>query len=368
MEIRSYTLREMASRVVPPAVIENFIQSGFVVLASPEGVGKSFLAMHVAAYVASATVDSELKWNGRWVNKGSVLYCALEGTGGITNRMLTALFELNGIDGGDGTGDWEFGRGPDRVPLEIMDTPINLCNEKDAQAVIDVALRMRARNDKALPVRLVIVDTLSRFLGGDENKQQDMAAFVKGCDIIRKGLEECTVMVLHHFNKADGVRGSSVLTGAADQILWTDAEKGDLTKGTFMWTTEGKNGKWKEGSIITQHFKAVLKPIRDIDGHMVETFRDDGTSYVETTIVFEPTVPEAKQALTGFKRELWDVLDNTKSGLALTGVAMHVKRDASNVLKVLRGLEKDGWVEQSESKLWSVRTPKSPEANPFAND
>ena len=59
------------------------------------------------------------------------------------------------------------------------------------------------------------------FGGGDENKQADMNAFVKGCDKIRSSSLGSTVLVVHHAGKTSraGDRGSTVLRGAVDTKL-----------------------------------------------------------------------------------------------------------------------------------------------------
>jgi hypothetical protein len=67
---------------------------------------------------------------------------------------------------------------------------------------------------------LVIIDTLARtMIGGDENTQRDMGLFVASCDRIRLATDG-TVLVVHHTGRnGSHERGSTVLRGAADQVI-----------------------------------------------------------------------------------------------------------------------------------------------------
>ena len=71
--------------------------------------------------------------------------------------------------------------------------------------------------DAISPV-LVVIDTVSRCLPGDENKQEIMQGFVSSMDAL-KDRYECTVLALHHAGKDGEVRGSTVLPGAVDVSL-----------------------------------------------------------------------------------------------------------------------------------------------------
>ena len=69
-----------------------------------------------------------------------------------------------------------------------------------------------------MPVRLVVIDTLARCFGGnDENDARDMGAFIEGCDVIKQKTG-ATVLVVHHSGKdeAKGARGSSSFRAALD--------------------------------------------------------------------------------------------------------------------------------------------------------
>jgi len=81
--------------------------------------------------------------------------------------------------------------------------------QSEVQEVIQAAKQIES--DGGLPVRMIVIDTLARCFGGnDENDARDMGAFVEGCyEIKRKA--GATVLVVHHSGKdeAKGARGSS---------------------------------------------------------------------------------------------------------------------------------------------------------------
>jgi hypothetical protein len=79
-------------------------------------------------------------------------------------------------------------------------------------AILDAADRIGE------PVRLIIIDTLSRAMpGGNENSPEDMTALIRNIDEIRRRTKAHALLV-HHCGKdtAKGMRGHSSLRGAID--------------------------------------------------------------------------------------------------------------------------------------------------------
>jgi hypothetical protein len=68
---------------------------------------------------------------------------------------------------------------------------------------------------------LIVIDTLARCFGaGNENVQQDMNAFVRGCDTVRRAAPGATVLVVHHTGwDASRERGSNALRAASDTMI-----------------------------------------------------------------------------------------------------------------------------------------------------
>jgi hypothetical protein len=73
---------------------------------------------------------------------------------------------------------------------------------------------------------LIIVDTVARNMGGDENSTPDMARFVEHIDALLRIPYQANVLMVHHSGKASPgqARGSTVLRGALDQEYMVDMD------------------------------------------------------------------------------------------------------------------------------------------------
>jgi len=184
------------------------IDGGMSVTYGETNCGKTFfmtdLALHVAAGMA---------WNGRAVEEGGVIYCALEGSHGISNRV-TAWRKHHQMEGVI-------------IPFAIIPISINLLDPAaDTERLIEAITK--AQIEMRVPVRLVVLDTLSRALaGGNENAPDDMGALVSNIDRVRQATG-AHVNGVHHSGKdaAKGARGHSLLRAATDtEIEITRASK-----------------------------------------------------------------------------------------------------------------------------------------------
>ena len=173
------------------------------VLYGKSNVGKSFVALSIG--VAVAALD---KWAGRAVINGGVLYLAYKGQRKFPLRYA-ALCKHHGLD-------------PKRTPLRILTPPKASIYENDwiDQTVVTAA---QARRDFGMPIRLIIIDTLSAARAGggrSENDNDDMAEF----DMVARKLVARTgahVMTLHHEgrNTNGNARGGYAFEGAADHMF-----------------------------------------------------------------------------------------------------------------------------------------------------
>ncbi len=159
--------------------------------------GKSFWTLDLALHIAAGRA-----WNGRRVTQGGVLYVAMEGATGFRNRVAAWR---------DHTGTHN-----DQVMFAAIPAALNLRVEDDAEELIATA--KQAAEHWGQPVKLIVIDTVSRALaGGDENSSVDMGALVQMVDLIRKETRACVVLI-HHSGKdgGKGARGHSLLRAAVD--------------------------------------------------------------------------------------------------------------------------------------------------------
>jgi hypothetical protein len=189
--------------VKPALKSEDFIE-GLLIKAAmsvtygPSNCGKTFFMADLALHVALG-----LEWRGREVERAGVIYCAMEGAHGIQNRV--AAFALT------------CGLAGQEIPFAIIPVSLNLLDANaDTSRLIDAIAEAAAR--MAIPVGLVVMDTLSRAMaGGNENSPEDMGALVANSDRIRQATG-AHVAWIHHSGKdqAQGARGHSLLRAATD--------------------------------------------------------------------------------------------------------------------------------------------------------
>lgn len=187
-------------------------EKGLSVLYGESNSGKTFLASDLALHVATG-----LDWFGREVERGAVIYVPGEGAFGIRNRVV-AWRQEHRIDL--------------KIPLAVTDRGIDLLND-DGDAMAVRALAAQVTETTGLPVRLIVIDTLSRAMaGGNENAPDDMGALVRNADLLREATG-AHVMFVHHSGKdrAAGARGHSLLRAAVDTEIEV-AKDGDTTTAT----------------------------------------------------------------------------------------------------------------------------------------
>ncbi|EDU0171265.1 AAA family ATPase [Salmonella enterica subsp. enterica] len=161
----------------------------------PSGSYKSFLAVSWACHIAAGR-----RWAGKSVSGGSVMYIVGEGGIGVPRRVKA----------------WENVHGVKVNNLALVNRPVFPVRREEVNEVVKAACAIQAQ--KGQPVQLIVIDTLARCFGGnDENDARDMGAFIEGCDTIKRETG-ATVLVVHHSGKDDskGARGSSSFRAALD--------------------------------------------------------------------------------------------------------------------------------------------------------
>ena len=183
------------------------IEKTAIVVYGESNSGKTFWTTDLALSVAAA-----LTWNGRRVEQGGVIYCALEGGYGFRNRVAAWRRE-HGLEG-------------ENIPFAAISFQVNLL-DPNADTGALIATIKAAAEKMVVPVKLVVIDTLSRALaGGNENAPDDMGSLVMNMDRVRAETTAALLLVHHSGkNQALGARGHSLLRAAIDtEVEVADAD------------------------------------------------------------------------------------------------------------------------------------------------
>lgn len=225
-------------------LIDSYIEAdALAVLYGPPGKGKSFLALDMSCCIATG-----LPFHGHEVKRGAVFYIAGEGHNGLARR-LRAWAQHN---------DTEM-----PALLFVSEAPTDLASASNATNVAE-AVHQLADTTGESPV-LIVIDTMARNFGGDENSATDVGQFIRNADTLRRRWK-ATVLIVHHSGKNGerGARGSSALKGAADAEYEVSRNEDDQ----LIRLTPRKMKDAEEPSPLT--FELVGVPVRDDAGSLVD--------------------------------------------------------------------------------------------------
>ncbi|MCF0237101.1 MAG: AAA family ATPase [Sphaerochaetaceae bacterium] len=160
------------------------------------GSRKTFLILDLALHVAFNMGH----WLGLNIKQQSVLYLCAEGIPNVMQRVIAwCQYHNKSIDN---MGEYaKFLQYPDDLYID---------DNKGLEKLI-------AEVPENFKPGLIVIDTLAQFFVGDENKQEDSIAFTRGVGKLSR-MYNATVIFIHHTNKADNYRGSTVLKGNVDFI------------------------------------------------------------------------------------------------------------------------------------------------------
>lgn len=191
-------------------LIKGWVQANAMMMCFGEsGAGKTFFVLDLALTIASGMTD----WHGHRVKPGPVVYLAGEGHYGLKARIAA----------------WVHERGRDVDDIYVSESACDLNTAEGYSRVV------REINDyEARPV-LIVVDTLNRFLLGDENKADDARSLIDACGKLMQQYR-CSVLIVHHTGVSPDARtrarGSSAFKGAMDVELLVEAVAGGAIKVT----------------------------------------------------------------------------------------------------------------------------------------
>jgi phage/plasmid primase-like uncharacterized protein len=175
-------------------LIKRWLQErALMMLHGPSGVGKTFILMDMCLRMATG----QKEWNDFKVKPGLVIYLAGEGHYGLRGRIAA----------------WKHHHKAGKINMWVSRHGCDLNTPQGYQKATDA---IRALS--GIPA-LIVVDTLHRFLAGDENSAQDAKTMIDACDRMKHEFG-CSVMLVHHTGVSDEAqhraRGSSAWRGALD--------------------------------------------------------------------------------------------------------------------------------------------------------
>ena len=176
--------------------IKNWLQSeALIMVHGPSGGGKTFMVLDMVMAVASKGVVAE--WFGNKVRHSPVVYLAGEGHFSLRGRVAA----------------WKQHKGVGKLDMWLSRHGLDLNTPMGYQKTSDAI--------RALPnsPEIIVVDTLHRFLEGDENSAIDAKSMLDACSALIQEFN-CSVILVHHTGVSSEAqhraRGSSAWRGALD--------------------------------------------------------------------------------------------------------------------------------------------------------
>ena len=186
-------------------LVKHWLQEeALIMVHGPSGGGKTFAVLDWSLHIASGLVE----WHGHKVKPGAVVYLAGEGHHGLRSRVAA----------------WSQHYRVDDPNMWISKTGTDLNTPEGYTRVVDAI-----RTLDQVPT-LICVDTLHRFLFGDENSSVDAKTMIDACASLMREFS-CSVLLVHHTGVSDEAqhraRGSSAWKGALEIEISVIPAKGE---------------------------------------------------------------------------------------------------------------------------------------------
>jgi phage/plasmid primase-like uncharacterized protein/KaiC/GvpD/RAD55 family RecA-like ATPase len=246
-------------------LVKHWIQDqALVMVHGPSGGGKTFVTLDWMLHIASGKAS----WFGHKVRAGNMVYLAGEGHHGLRSRIAA----------------WKHHNKVTSLNMWVSKSGVDL---NTAEGYLKVLEAVRALKIKP---SVITVDTLHRFMAGDENSAQDAKTMLDACAAL---MEEfgCTVILVHHTGVSEEAqhraRGSSAWRGALDIEISVIPAKGDKS-------IEIVQRKSKDAEMAAPVYV-------DLESVAIPGWFDEDGEAVSSAVVVKGEVPESnKKTSTGF--------------------------------------------------------------------
>lgn len=237
-------IRDVASRPPRQYLVPGLIpEESITLLTAASGTGKTFVALSLAAIVATGA-----DWQGTVLPCRCVVYVAAEGDNGFGDRTRALMSRFPRLDSAP-------------FYVEFKAPRLHIDAEVDLWATTLL--------EKCPKPDLLVFDTLSKsMVGADENSSKDMPLAVDALERLRDRLS-AAILVIHHVGKDSGrgARGHSSLHAGVEArftiarekgvglagCLRVDHQKDGPTGASFRWRLEGegtlRSVRWIPGQL-----------------------------------------------------------------------------------------------------------------------
>ena len=200
------TVDEIMSNIGEPDwLIDKCIERGTVTsIFGAAKSGKSFIAIDMACAVASGRT-----FYGYKTKPATVLYLAGEGFTGVGRRIKSH--------------EQHYDYSLKNKPLLVSNRGTRIGDNEDFK---NLQMVCRAIQEEHGSIGMIIVDTLARNYGLNENSTEDMNKFIQHIDDLKEEFN-ASIIIVHHTGHGSGARsrGSSVLPAALDYEFKVDRDK-----------------------------------------------------------------------------------------------------------------------------------------------
>ena len=175
-------------------LVKRWLQNNALIMVhGPSGGGKTFVVLDWCLRMASGAQE----WCGHKVKAGNVVYLAGEGHHGLRGRVAA----------------WKHHHQAGHLAMWLSKDG---CDLNTPTGYLQVVEHLRSLPENPA---VIVVDTLHRFLAGDENSAQDAKTMLDACNSLMNEFG-CSVILVHHTGVAEEAqhraRGSSAWRGALD--------------------------------------------------------------------------------------------------------------------------------------------------------
>jgi phage/plasmid primase-like uncharacterized protein len=267
-------------------LVKRWIQSqALVMVHGPSGGGKTFVVLDWCLRMASGTED----WAGHKVRQGNVVYLAGEGHHGLRGRVAA----------------WKHHHKAGKLAMWLSKDG---CDLNTPTGYLKVVEQVRMLKDRP---SVIVVDTLHRFLSGDENSAQDAKTMLDACNALMQEFN-CSVILVHHTGVSDEAqhraRGSSAWRGALDIEISIVPGK----EGVPMQIVQRKSKDAELAETIHVELQQVAIP----------GWRDEDDQQVTSAVIVQaeaPTAPKKESKLDAhrktFENAWWGTGAEIREGL-----------------------------------------------------